>query len=153
ETVQDERVGVDVPTDADCAPRAVRPGNAHVLVLRAQASSATAARRIAPAKTFWYSGFTLSRLKPLRIICRKNAPRTARQIAPSPPRIETPPSTTAVIASKVYPALPMSAWAVEVCETMMIPAIPPDSPEMAKVVVLTRSTRTPESRAASALPP
>jgi hypothetical protein len=93
-----------------------------------------------------------SRLKPLPIVIRKKAPRTLRQIAPSPPSSEVPPSTIAVMTSNSMPLF-ASHWAVETCETRMTPAMPPDSPEIAKVEARTRLMRTPERRAASALPP
>jgi hypothetical protein len=57
--VEHERVGIDVPAHAGGAPLAVRPRDAeggndcHVRVLRAQASSETAASRITPLKTAW----------------------------------------------------------------------------------------------------
>src|SRR2546426_3066432 len=150
--VEDVAVRVEVPADAGRTAGAARPGNAeveHQARLRlAHASRETAKTRIEPLNTFWYSGFTLSRLKPLPIICRKKAPSTARQIAPSPPRIETPPSTTAVIASNVFAELLESAWAVATSEDRITPAIPAESPEMANVAVRTSPTRTPESRAA-----
>src|SRR5581483_9315741 len=77
----------------------------HALRLRAQASSETAAAKITPLITYCHCVEVPSRLKPLPIICRKKAPSTARQIAPSPPSSETPQRTIAVITSKSIPRL------------------------------------------------
>src|SRR5262249_1546512 len=119
---------------------------------RAQASSETAAARITPLITYCHCVEVPSRLKPLPIVWRKKAPSTARQTAPSPRSSETPPSTIAVITSNSIPRF-ASHCAVETSETRITPAIPAHTPENANVEAFTTFTRTPASRAASALPP
>jgi len=49
-----------------------------------------------------------SRLKPFPMIASKSVPSTARQIAPSPPRMLVPPTTAAEMAVSSMP-LPRSA--------------------------------------------
>src|SRR5262249_48171914 len=83
----------------------------HVVLRRAHASSETAAARMTPLITYCSSGVVPSKLKPLPIICRKKAPRTVRQMAPSPPRSDVPPRTMAVIASNSIPVFAFH-WAV-----------------------------------------
>src|SRR5262249_41333121 len=75
----------------------------HVRLRRAQASSDTAPARITPLITYCHCGVVPSRLKPLPIIWRKNAPSADLQIAPSPPNSDVPPRTIAVIASNSMP--------------------------------------------------
>src|SRR5439155_16012104 len=118
----------------------------------AQASSDTAAARIPPLITYCHWGVVPSRSKPLPIICRKNAPSTDRQIAPSPPCRDVPPRTMAVIASNSMPLFAFHC-AVPTSEKRITPAMPAASPEKANVDARIVTTRTPDRRAASALPP
>src|SRR5262249_26046881 len=124
----------------------------HVRLRRAQASSETAAARITPLITYCHCGVVPSRLNPLPIIIRKNAPSTDLQIAPSPPNNDVPPRPIAVIASNSMPLFAFHC-AVETSEKRITPAIPAPSPETANVAVRITLTRTPERRAASGLPP
>src|SRR5262249_28045110 len=88
----------------------------------------------------------------LPIMFREAAPRAARQAAPAPPRGDVPPRTVAVIAVNSMPEFAFHC-AVETSENRIAPAIPAPRPEIANVASRTTFTRTPERRAASALPP
>src|SRR6185437_12142066 len=108
--------------------------DAHARLLRAHASSETAAARITPLITYCHCGVVPSRLNPLPIIMRKNAPSTERQIAPSPPNSDVPPRTIAVIASNSMPLFAFHC-AVSTSEKRITPAIPAARPESANVAV------------------
>ena len=71
---------------------------------------------------------------------------------PRPPKIDTPPSSTAVIAvsSKPWPTL---AAAVELRSEMTMPASAAIVPDRTKSVSLIRLTRRPAKYAASSLAP
>src|SRR6478672_9099932 len=115
----------------------------HVRLRLAQASSDTAPARIKPLITYCHWGVVPSRSKPLPIITRKKAPRTVRQIAPSPPYSDVPPRTIAVIASNSMPLFAFHC-AVDTSEKRITPAIPAASPETANVAVRITLTRTPD---------
>jgi hypothetical protein len=81
-----------------------------------------------------------------------STPMTVRQTAPSPPRIDVPPTT--IPARTVKDSVsPDEDCALSTRETSMIPATAAASPLAAKAAIRTPLTRTPASRAASALPP
>ncbi len=82
----------------------------------------------------------------------KSTPRTVRQTAPSPPRMLVPPTTMPASTVKASVS-PEEAWALSTREASMTPASPAAPPLTTKVSTRMASTRTPASRAASALPP
>src|SRR4051794_8524774 len=82
----------------------------------------------------------------------RTSARTTPPIVPRPPKIETPPSTTAVTAVSSKP-VPTLAAAVELRSEMTTPARPATAPDMTNSQSLMRLTRTPEKRAASSLAP
>src|SRR3954470_3179400 len=82
----------------------------------------------------------------------RNRARTTPTIVPRPPKIDTPPSRTAVtaVSSKPWPTF---AAAVELRSEMTTPARPATAPESTNSVVLIRLTRSPAKYAASWLAP
>src|SRR3954447_8279647 len=78
--------------------------------------------------------------------------RITPAIVPRPPKIETPPSSTAVItvSSKPWPTF---AAAVELRSEMTTPASPATAPDSVKRISFTRLTRRPEKYDASSLAP
>ena len=73
-------------------------------------------------------------------------------IVPRPPKIETPPSSTAVIAVSSKP-MPTFAAAVELRSEITMPASAATVPDRTNRVSLIRLTRRPEKYAASSLAP
>ena len=73
-------------------------------------------------------------------------------IVPRPPKIDTPPSRTAVIAVSSNP-WPTFAAAVELRSEITIPASAATVPETMNRISLIRFTRRPEKYAASSLAP
>ena len=73
-------------------------------------------------------------------------------IVPRPPKIDTPPSRTAVIAVNSKP-MPTLAAAVELRREITIPASAATVPDSTNRVILTRLTRSPAKYEASSLAP
>ena len=82
----------------------------------------------------------------------RSSARITPPIVPRPPKIETPPSSTAVtaVSSKPWPTL---RRAVELRSEMTTPASAATAPESTNRMSLMRLTRRPEKRAASSLAP
>src|SRR5262249_5973193 len=133
-------------------PLCHRPSPAQLPLPRDQESSATAPRITAPWKTCCHIGFTSSRLNPFPISVTRRTPNSVRHTAPSPPLMLVPPMRIAAIALISRP-IPASAWPVATRDADRTPAVPAASPLMTKVIVWIRLTRTPDSLAASELPP
>ena len=68
-----------------------------------------AARMMPPFTTFWIYGDTFIRLRPLLSTPSIIAPTSVPTMAPRPPEIAAPPSTTAAMASSSYD-IPMLDW-------------------------------------------
>ena len=82
----------------------------------------------------------------------RSTPRTVLQIAPMPPKMLVPPSATAAMLASTRVA-PLSLPPEDTVDASMTPARPAAAPQITNVITRMRSTRTPELRAASALPP
>ena len=74
-------------------------------------------------------------------------------MAPRPPRMLVPPTTTAAIGGKTTSPSPSPAIAVPVREIRIAPATPAAKPLNANAPTRTARVLMPDSRAASALPP
>ena len=72
----------------------------------------------------------------------RNSARMTPAIVPRPPKIDTPPSSTAVIAVSSNP-WPTLAAAVELRSVITIPASAATRPESVKRISFTRFTRRP----------
>lgn len=87
------------------------------------------------------------RLNPLPREAMKKTPTTVPLIAPCPPAIDVPPTTTAAMTAKARLKSSL-ACAVRVRRALSEPASPIDIPARTKASAMTRSTGTPVSRAA-----
>jgi len=81
-----------------------------------------------------------------------STPMLVRHTAPSPPRIEVPPTTLPASTVKVSPS-PEVDCALRTRETSMTPPMAAAAPLAMNAAIRTRLIRTPASLAASALPP
>ncbi len=81
-----------------------------------------------------------------------SAPTSAPQAVPTPPNSDAPPMTAAAIALSSYKS-PASGPAERSCPVSSTAATPPHRPQIAYAPSFTAATGTPESRAASSLPP
>jgi hypothetical protein len=100
-----------------------------------------------------YSGFQPSSVKPLPIIAMNSTPITVRQIAPSPPRIDVPPTTMPASTVNVSAVPPLDDDADSTRAESMMPPSAAAPPLIANVISLIHCTRTPASRDASAFDP
>ncbi len=91
-------------------------------------------------------------LNPLLISASSITPASERHTAPSPPYTLVPPRMMAAIACSATPS-PFWADPVATRDTLIAPPMPAAAPLSANVRIRTRSTRTPDSTAASTLPP
>ena len=92
------------------------------------------------------------RLRPFEMIPMTMAPNTVPLILPLPPVIEVPPSTQAAMASSSYP-LPTEGWPEYILEQSTSPANAERSPDIVNTMISIFLIGTPESLAASRLPP
>src|SRR3954452_20512611 len=92
-------------------------------------SSSTATSTTTPTAMYWKFGSRPSRLRPLCMTPRINAPATALRTPPRPPRKLPPPMITAAMALSSKPC-PVNGEPASAVPTKSMPPIAPDSPLM-----------------------
>ena len=112
----------------------------------------TANSMITPSVICSYSGSGPGRSKPLPTSAMNRTPTNVRQTAPSPPRMLVPPTTIPASTVKAS-ASPAPDCALSARDASSTPARPAAAPLIENAGTRIAFTRTPASRAASALPP
>ena len=119
---------------------------------RRTASTATAMRMTTPYRAWSQNCDRRSRINALEMKPRNRAPSAAPTTVPDPPKILTPPTTT---AATTWSVTPVAAVALIVPKRMphMTPAMPDRSPHTENTTNVTSPVRMPRIPAASGLLP
>ena len=115
-------------------------------------STRTATRMMTPVTTRSQVGPTSARKMMFWITIKVSAPSTAPRTRPRPPESAAPPMTAAAIALNSYVS-PICGCTVALRPASRIPVTAARKPESTYAAMRTRSTFTPDSRAASRFDP